>query len=156
MPFVYHNLHQLSLLDTVLGVLRSRKLPTFFRSVDTAKYTNVCDKVLDNASNKVSADKSATPTSVLDVSRVERKLNRPPRMRYLTVVVPSDLEKECLPDLPNEVIRVHPELPTEEDWGSSSRMAIRRLQYLKAVDLAAYKCEKAKGSKTPLPPKLRA
>ena len=96
-----------------------------------------------------------SPTGVICV--LPTGLVRPEKFKFLTVEVPSDVERHHASDLPAQALDVYPELPTETDWGRvlPRRASEVRLAYLRALDTAAYKCAVSRGIKTPLPPRLR-
>jgi len=107
---------------------------------------------------------SATPTDVISFGeappragtpRVPNALKLPRTFPILNVVVPTETEKDSAPDLPAQAFEVFEGLPDASDWGATERMAIRRLEHLRLVDYTAYKKSRAKGLKTPLPPKMR-
>ena len=108
---------------------------------------------------------SATPTDVIRFGeepprartpRVPNALRLPRTFPIINVQVPTDDEKDDSPDLPEQVLAVYGELPTASDWGATGRMAIKRLEHLRLLDQVAYKKARAKGLKTPLPPRMRA
>lgn len=108
---------------------------------------------------------SATPTDVISFAegpprastpRVPNALRLPRAFPIISVQVPTEDEKDVSPDLPEQVLEVYGDLPTASDWGATERMAIKRLEHLRLLDHVAYKKARAKGLKTPLPPKMRA
>ena len=108
---------------------------------------------------------SATPTDVISFGeaspragtpRVPNALKLPRTFPILSVIVPTESEKDLAPDLPVKVFEVFEGLPDASDWGATGRMAIRRLEHLRLLDETAYKLSVVKGLRTPMPPKLRA
>jgi len=95
--------------------------------------------------------------SHVDTPRVRTSpLKRPKQFAFLTVHVPGEDERHALPDLPKLVFEVYPCLPTEEAFGSTWSVSLKRLEHVKLLDRIAYKISVAQGVCTPMPPKLRA